>query len=418
MADTIRQSFRVGFAFPVVFTRDAFRPDNGALRDVFRSAGPKVHRVLVALDAGLRAADPSLTERLRRYADAHRDTFELVGPPLHVRGGERCKNEPGEVERIHACVAKLRIDRHSFLLAIGGGAVLDTVGYAAATAHRGVRLVRMPSTVLAQDDAGVGVKNGVNAFGRKNFLGCFAPPFAVVNDLDLLRTLSPRDRRAGMSEAVKVAAIKDAAFLDWLHRERHALAAFAPEAVERLVVRCAELHLEHVRSEDPFEQGSGRPLDFGHWSAHKLEELTQAAVRHGEAVAIGCALDSLYAHRRGLLDEVSLGRLLQTLEDLGFELYHPALAELDVARALEEFREHLGGDLCVTLPDGLGRRVEVREVDVGLMRRCVETLGERHARRPERRDDGDHDGDHDGGYDGGYGDRRDDDAADLPQTGT
>ena len=93
------------------------------------------------------------------------------------------------------------------MVAIGGGAVLDAVGYAAATAHRGVRLIRVPTTVLSQDDSAVGVKNGINAFGKKNFVGSFAPPHAVLNDFDLLRTLQDRDWRAGISEAVKVALL-------------------------------------------------------------------------------------------------------------------------------------------------------------------------------------------------------------------
>src|SRR5205085_1421109 len=117
--------------------------------------------------------------------------------------------------------------------------------------HRGCRLIRMPTTVLAQNDAGVGVKNGVNFQGRKNFVGSFAPPFAVINDYDFLRTLPARDMRAGMAEAVKVATIKDADFLSWLHKERRALGAFAPEAVEYMIERCAERHIEHVGSADP-----------------------------------------------------------------------------------------------------------------------------------------------------------------------
>src|SRR4029079_4140447 len=124
------------------------------------------------------------------------------------------------------------LDRHAFVMAVGGGALLDLVGYAAATTHRGGRLLRVPTTVLAQNDSGVGVKNGVNAFGVKNLVGTFAPPFAVINDLRFLQTLEPRERVAGMAEAVKVALVRDASFFEWMEAEAAGLAAFQAEAVE------------------------------------------------------------------------------------------------------------------------------------------------------------------------------------------
>jgi len=234
--------------------------------------------------------------------------------------------------------------------------------------------------VLAQNDAGVGVKNGINAFGRKNFLGTFAPPFAVLNDLEFLKTLQVRDLRSGIAEAVKVALIRDRSFFEALYAERHELALFAPPALERMIVRCAELHLEHIAGGgDPFEFGSSRPLDFGHWNAHKLEELSGSELRHGEAVAIGIALDSLYSREEGLLGDLELHRILSLLEDVGFVLYHPALSWLDVAKALAEFQEHLGGELSIPLLAGIGNKVEAHAIDLGRMKRCIEKLGQRAA---------------------------------------
>jgi 3-dehydroquinate synthase len=343
--------------------------------------------MLVTIDGGLLQADPGLPERLSRFAERHADLVVSVAPPVTLPGGEACKQDAAVVERLHRLVESHRLCRQSFFLAIGGGAVLDAVGYAAATAHRGVRLIRMPSTALAQNDAGIGVKNAINAFGRKNFIGSFAPPFGVVNDLALLDTLPARDRVGGIAEAVKVGVIKDAAFFDALHASRHRLAALEPAATEHMILRCAELHLEHIRTNgDPFEFGSARPLDFGHWSAHALEELSGAALRHGEAVAIGVALDSLYARRIGLLDELSCQRIIATLEGVGFALAHPALRRLDVAAALASFREHLGGGLSITLPVAIGRAVDVHEVEVEEMRACIAQLlrrdgGDRSDRR-------------------------------------
>lgn len=377
---TILQQFSVNYSYPVVFSRNVFDRENPLLADLVGQGGCGHNRALVVIDSEVARLQPELLERICRYGERHLPGLSFVAPPFVVRGGEICKREPTEVERIHALVERHGICRHSFILAIGGGAVLDVAGYAAATAHRGVRLIRMPTTVLAQNDAGVGVKNSVNAFGRKNFLGTFAPPFAVVNDFELLRTLPLREMRAGMAEAVKVALIRDRAFFDALFASRRELARASSEPMERMIVRCAELHLEHIRSGDPFENGSSRPLDFGHWNAHKLEELTDGALRHGEAVAIGIALDSLYSRQCGLLSEIDLHRILLLLEDLGFALYHPALAWLDVEKALSEFREHLGGELTIPLLEGIGQKVEVHGINAQLMKRCMSFLAERSAR--------------------------------------
>jgi len=376
MLRQIEQSFAVHFAYPVVFARSVWRRDSMVLRDIVRRAGPHPHKALLVIDSGVANAMPGLMGRAIDYAREHADTLRWVCPPLVLPGGEACKSAPTHLDAVHRLVHEHGLCRQSFVIVIGGGAVLDTVGYATSTAHRGLRLIRMPTTVLAQSDVGVGVKNGVNVLDRKNFLGTFAPPFAVINDFDFLSTLQPRDLRAGMAEAVKVAAIQDAEFLGWLHAERDRLAAFDPARLEHLIIRCAELHIEHIRSGDPFEFGSTRPLDFGHWSAHRLEQMTAGGVRHGEAVAIGIALDSLYAARAGLLTEHELGLVIETLAAFGLALYHPAIEAMDVSRALQEFQEHIGGELCITVPAGLGRKKELHEIDLDLMRLCIRTLPE------------------------------------------
>lgn len=379
----IDQQFSVNYSYPVLFTRGIFDADNPVLADLLKQTGKTPNRALVVIDSEVARLTAGFLETISSYGKAHECLIEFVAPPFLVRGGELCKHEPLEIEKIHALVERHRLCRHSFIIAIGGGAVLDAVGFAAATAHRGVRLIRMPTTVLAQNDAGVGVKNGVNAFGRKNFLGTFAPPFAVINDLDFLHTLPTRDLRSGIAEAVKVALIRDRSFFDSLYSDRKKLACFDSQAMERMIVRCAELHLEHIASGgDPFEFGSSRPLDFGHWNAHKLEELTGGEVRHGEAVAIGIALDSLYSKYSGLLSDLDLHRILSLLEDLGFNLYHPALSWLDVEKALREFQEHLGGELTIPLLEGIGKKIEAHQLDTQLMRRCIAMLGERESLKP------------------------------------
>jgi 3-dehydroquinate synthase len=148
------------------------------------------------------------------------------------------------------------------------------------------------------------------------------------------------------------------------------------------------LHINHIAtSGDPFEMGSARPLDFGHWSAHKLEQISDYKIRHGEAVAIGIALDTVYARRKGLLDSASAERVLRLIEDLGFDTFSNELFHVDstdsliILRGLEEFREHLGGELSVTLLKAIGKGLEVHEMDDAVIVEAIQELHVRHSKR-------------------------------------
>ena len=378
----IHRSIRVAWELRVFFTEDVFAPDNPVLRDVLADAAPR--KALIVLEDSLALALPQLERWIENYFLDHAGTVQLVRSPLFLAGGERAKNSATLIGELHTHIHRHHLDRHSYLIAIGGGALLDVAGFAAATAHRGVRLVRIPTTTLSQADSGVGVKNGLNAFGQKNFIGTFTPPFAVINDFNFLTTLEPRDKRAGYVEAVKVACIRDATFFDELERAADKLAAFEPDAMKHLIRRCAELHLDHIAtSGDPFEMGSARPLDFGHWAAHKLEQTSHFRISHGEAVAIGIALDVVYSRNLGMLDAAAAARILNLLEKLGFRLFTHELLNIDdasrmtILSGLEEFREHLGGELTVTLLNGLGRGAEVHEMDQS---KIVEAIHELRAR--------------------------------------
>ncbi|MBV1860084.1 MAG: 3-dehydroquinate synthase, partial [Nannocystaceae bacterium] len=343
------QRFTVPFEYPVVFTHDLLNTTNTTLAWALSRLEPNgEHRALVVVDDGLAAQWPALDTELAAYFSHHRG-LELAGPVRHVAGGEAAKANSGTVDAVLGWIAEARLDRHAFVVAFGGGAMLDAVGYAAALAHRGVRLIRVPTTVLAQNDAGVGVKNGINAFGGKNFLGTFEPPSAVLNDSSWIRTLPARDRIAGIAEAVKVGLIRDASFFAWIEEHAEALHTGEAAATATMIRRCAELHLLHIAtSGDPFERGSARPLDYGHWAAHKLEVLSKHELRHGEAVAIGMMLDAEYAGLAGRLAAQEVRRIEAVLAALGLPRWHDTLdlrrdGSRLVLRGLEEFREHLGG---------------------------------------------------------------------------
>ena len=385
----IDQVVEVTFRYPVRFTHGLLRPENTVLRDVVEAEDRA--RLLFVIDEGVAEAHPSIIDDVVAYMDAHADVLELPAAPIVVPGGEAIKNQSGPVDEVRAAIDVHGVDRHSYVVVIGGGAVLDAAGYAAATAHRGVRLIRVPTTVLSQDDSAVGVKNGINAFGKKNFVGSFAPPHAVLNDFDLLLSLSDRDWRSGISEAVKVALLKDAAFFTWLEHHAVDLRERSLPAMAWLVHRSAELHLTHIAtSGDPFELGSSRPLDFGHWAAHKLEQLSHHELRHGEAVAIGIALDSTYSYLTGSLPHADWLRIVELFEKVGLPIWTQDMATPGsdgspaVLAGLEEFREHLGGRLTVMLLERIGAGFEVHELDQAvlleasdLLRRRTEDGGER-----------------------------------------
>ena len=382
---SIERTIQVSYRQQVHFTEGVFQRDNPLLRDIMTESATRTrHKVLVVVDEALSQSQPFLARSIELYFATYPE-LNLVCAPIVIEGGERTKNSYFHVSEIHSQIDRFHVDRHSYVIAVGGGALLDMVGLAAATAHRGVRHIRIPTTTLSQDDSGVGVKNGINAFGKKNFIGTFAPPFAVVNDFKLLETLEPRDKRAGYVEAVKVALIRDAEFFEVIEADAFRLRQFEPEAMKRLIRRSAELHLNHIAtSGDPFEFGSARPLDFGHWAAHKLEQLSEYRLRHGEAVAIGIALDVIYSRRVGYIDRACETRILRLLELLDFELFASELLHVDakgrsiLLGGLEEFREHLGGELTITLLRGIGQGFEVHEIDSAEMLEAVRELESRH----------------------------------------
>lgn len=378
--DLIERTINVSWQHRVLFTEHVFDSANPTLRDnLSRDEHGSPRRALVVLDEALASAQPTLGAAIENYFKANPTTATLAAPPMLCKGGEQTKASWAAVAELHAAIDRHHIDRHSYLIAVGGGALLDMAGLAAATAHRGVRHIRIPTTTLSQCDSGVGVKNGINAFGKKNFIGTFAPPFAVFNDFQLLATLSERDKRAGYVEAVKVACIRSREFFEALVQDAAALAQFQPDAMRKLIRRCAELHLDHIaKNGDPFEFGSARPLDFGHWAAHKLEQLSGFTLRHGEAVAVGIALDVIYARRAGHLATADAERVLCLLQSLGFALFHPDLQRPELVAGLEEFREHLGGRLAITLLRDVGVGFEVNEMDLAMLHEAIYELKQRY----------------------------------------
>lgn len=376
--DYLQQSFSVKFEYKVFFTQHLFSDGNTVLGSFLDGENTgSVKKIFFVIDEGVSQHHPRLTGQIRRYFNGE-SPVKLLDDILVIPGGERSKNNSDLFYRLVDAVDKHGIDRHSYVAAIGGGAVLDLVGYAAAVSHRGIRHIRIPTTVLSQNDSGIGVKNSINYHGKKNFLGTFAPPVAVFNDSFFLTTLADEEWRSGISEAIKVALIKDAFFFEWIAKNAAALSERDMEAMQYLIRHCAALHLEHIAGGDPFETGSSRPLDFGHWSAHKVEQLSNFSIRHGEAVVMGIALDTAYSFLSGRMAEADAVKIVKTLKELGFAISHPLMAveneQSPVIKGLNEFREHLGGELTIMLLSAIGKGEEVHELDTTLLHKAGEWL--------------------------------------------
>jgi len=368
--DHLEQSFTVSFKYKIFFTDSLFNRQNLTLSGFFKERPSATQpKILFVVDEGVAAAHPALEDSIKAYFKLHA-AVQLIPELIIIPGGETAKNDTRIFDRLIEAVNVYGIDRHSYIAAIGGGAVLDLVGYVAAIAHRGIKHIRIPTTVLSQNDSGIGVKNGINFQGKKNFLGTFAPPVAVFNDRQFLLSLTDRDYCSGISEAVKVALIKDADFFYWIEDHAFRLKDRDLQSMDYLIRHCAKLHMDHIAGDDPFETGSSRPLDFGHWCAHKVEQLSNFTITHGEAVAMGIALDSSYSFLTGLLTAEKLHRILDLLR-VFFDITnrHMAIRDLNspVLQGLTEFQEHLGGQLTITLLTDLGVGHEVHHMDHHLL---------------------------------------------------
>ena len=236
----------------------------------------------------------------------------IAGGVITIGTGETIKTLD-TVEDIYAQLLSLQADRSAFIVGVGGGIVCDITGFAASTFMRGVRFGFVATSLLAQVDASVGGKNGVNFQGYKNMVGLFHQPEFVICDLEVLKTLPPREISCGLAEIVKHAAIADADLFAFLEEQAESVLALDPEAIEKLVLRSVEIKSAIV-SRDETEKGERRLLNFGHTFGHAIEKVS--GISHGEAVSIGMVMAAALSVKRGLLSAQEDRRLRDLLEKL------------------------------------------------------------------------------------------------------
>ena len=255
------------------------------------------------------------------------------------------------LDAIYRRFIELGVDRSCFVLAIGGGIVTDVAGFAASTFMRGLEFGFISTSLLGQVDASVGGKNGVNVDGYKNMVGTFTQPKFVICDVDLLRTLSPREFRTGLAEIIKAAVIADAELFEMLEQADFSTLQRDSDTLREMVYRAIKVKADIVER-DERESGDRRLLNLGHTLAHAIEK-SSSKFNHGEAVAVGLAMIAEVAANRDMLAVADKERIVALLERAGFAL-EPPVEVRTLLKAVKRDKKAEGDSIHVVFPLGVG----------------------------------------------------------------
>jgi 3-dehydroquinate synthase len=368
-ADTLSVSVARLISYQINHVRDVFNKDEAALSNLLQSKP-----TMIVVDDKV---DAIYGRDLKKYANLYLNCLSIIVLPA------------SEIEKSWERVAYLcqemiscNLPRDGIVLAVGGGVTLDATGVAAAMYRRGVRFVRIPTTLVGLVDVGVGIKQGVNFGGKKNILGAFYPPFGVLNDLTFLRTLPPRHLACGIAEIVKLALVCDAILFEETEQFGTSLLKTRFQSpykqAEHIILRSERAMIRQLEP-NLFEYDYHRLVDFGHTFSPLLEMQSSHDLSHGEAVAIDMLISTAIGERRNLCDSSLLDRVLRLLMGVQLPWSHEACKPAVLVKALEEARAHRGGDLNLVVPTGVGEaafisHVDPHEIDEGL------ALVERRAR--------------------------------------
>lgn len=295
-----------------------------------------------------------------------------------MSGSEQAKNW-STLERICSEAMRLRLERTAVLAAVGGGVVLDVAGMAAALYRRGIRYVRIPTTLVGAVDVAVGIKHAFNFHGKKNVLGAFYPPMAAIVDRRLLHTASKRDLACGLAEIIKLGWVRDARLFALV--EQHGLSLlessfqYPSEAANAIIVRAQQCMIGELQ-DNLFEDDMQRLADFGHTFSPAIEAGTHYAVRHGEAVAIDMYLSALIGMSRGAFAPSDLSRVRALYNLVGLPTFEPTISSQALYAAVKEARCHRGGRLNLVVPTGIGTAMFLQDVTRKEIEGAMETASD------------------------------------------
>lgn len=375
MLKSINQNFQIKFNYKILFTKNVFNKKNKILLKALNEHTKTKKNIIIFIDKNILKIKPNIEKNIISYCNVYKKYINLKCDPIKITCGEKIKNHYNLAKILYKIIDDYKICRQSYIISIGGGTLQDLIGFIASTAHRGVKTIRIPTTTLSQDDSGVGVKNGINFNNKKNFIGCFNPPDAVINDINFLTYLKEKNFIEGFSEAIKVALIKNKNFFYFIKNNINKILKKDTKIIEKIVYKSAKIHADHISKKgDPFEKKSARPLDFGHWVAHKIEALSKYKISHGEAVAIGLALDCTYSYLIKILDKKEWKDIINTLLDIKLPIFNIALLNKNLLNGLDEFREHLGGKLTITLIKKIGEKIETHHINKNIYKHAIKKL--------------------------------------------
>ena len=300
--------------------------------------------------------------------------FEAKVAKIEIEPGESSKSLQG-LGDLYEAFADAGLDRGSLAVAFGGGVLGDLAGFAAATYLRGIPWLHVPTTLLAQVDASVGGKTGINLPWGKNLAGAFHQPLGVLIDPELLSTLPAKDFRSGLAEIVKVASACDAKLFDYLETHREAVLTLDPKALLHVIARAVEIKAALVE-EDERERGRRMLLNFGHTIGHAIEAAKgYQGVTHGEAVAIGMAAAAILSSERGLLKPSDRDRLLRLLRNLHQPTQLPAATDLeDLFDAMAHDKKRRSGAVRFVLLERIGKGKVVEGIEPATVRKILAIL--------------------------------------------
>ncbi|MCL1126417.1 3-dehydroquinate synthase family protein [Shewanella surugensis] len=368
---------------PIIFTQDLW-----AMKDTHKSPllmllnnqkkQQETLTICCIIDENVSKQQSNLRLRIQHFFNACQHV-NLISPPIIISEKEQEKQST-IIKKLYPLFSQNALNKHSQIIAIGGGSLFDAVSFTVNTCYQGLPFIRVPSTVLSASDTSIKDQSNINIFSNGSPLSNVSRPLAVFNDFSLLNRSTTQDKHAGLVLIIKIAILKDAQFFNWLEVNANALFHCCPKENQYAIQRCAQLALQHTTSTAHFhEQEIISPLEYGHWSAYKLKKLSQDPLNDAQALAIGICLDAYYSTRIGLLHQDYSIRIVKLFNRVGFSLWHNALfdntrGELTLLKGLDEFRLKFGPTLHIPLLTSIGYSKTIHNIDHDVMKEAVEDL--------------------------------------------
>ncbi|MEK5521662.1 sedoheptulose 7-phosphate cyclase [Heyndrickxia sp. FSL W8-0423] len=343
------------FHFDVYLDRQIFNIDNHLIKETI-----KEKKCLIIISETI---EKLYLDKIKNYFNFHLQEYQYR--IITIKTTEINKNI-NNVLKVCESGMDFGLDRKSLMVGIGGGILLDIVGFAASMYKRKLNYLRIPTTLLAQIDAGIGIKNGVNHKTSKNILGSFHNPVATINDISLLKTLDKENLMAGLAEIIKMALIFDLKLFELIESNFNNIIDSKFNDVDSIGTKINEIAISLMQRElekNYYEKDLERLVDFGHTFSPFIEESTNYSIKHGLAVAMDIAISTEISFLMGLISGTSRDRILNLLLNIGYDLVDKSNLDIDeLYKSLDKISLHRGGNLNLILPIEIGKACIIKNI--------------------------------------------------------